>query len=405
MNFSLQLKARGWSPIILTPENPQFQIKDERLSEKVKDIEVIRLPIWEPFDVFHKLTGNKDRKNVQQGLVLEKEKRSFMDKFFVWVRGNLFIPDPRVFWVKKASSVAIDLVKSKEIGAVVTTGPPHSMHLIGRRVKRKTGVRWIADFRDPWSKWDVLDKLNTSALMMALHRKLERSVLEEADKVITVSNRLAQAFGEAEVLNNGITIPVLSSDATDDTYFTIGYFGMLNELRNPSQLWLVLDQLCREIPAFANRLRIRIGGIVAESIKHEILKLDELKNRVSFLGYLPHEEVQKEYTKCDILLLLLNKSDNSGWILPVKFFEYLAAKRMILCLGQRSSDLGDIMNGKGIGEILAYTDVNEIRAFVEDAFEHNRKPDTKTIRELISRFSHEALVLQLEKLLEQPNEY
>lgn len=400
MNYAIQLKDRGWDPIVLTPENPQFEIKDEALMERVAHIEVVKIPIWEPFALFHALTGNKERKNVQQGLVLEKSKKTLMDQLMVWIRGNIMVPDPRVFWVKSAAKKAIELIKKEGIETIITTGPPHSIHLIGRKVKRKTAIRWLADFRDPWSKWDVLKKLNTSAPVLDVHKKFERSVLQEADVSTTVSVRLAKAFGGIHVLHNGLTFENVNQEEPAFATFTIGYFGMLNELRNPRQLWHLLDQMCREYPVFANKLRIRIGGIVAESIKEEIEGLSMLQERVEFLGYLPHERIQEEYRKCNVLLLLLNKSSNSEWILPVKFFEYLAAKRMILCLGERKSDLGDLMNTRDIGEILAYTNIEEIRGFIEDAFENDRTPSDSDVDELLAQFSHQRLVEKLEQLIQ-----
>ncbi|WP_421763008.1 hypothetical protein [Ekhidna sp.] len=399
MNYAIQLNNRGWDPIILTPENPQFEIKDEKLLEKVKDIPVYKLPIWEPFNLFHKLTGNKDRKNVQQGLVLEKTTRSFKDKLMIWVRGNLLVPDPRVFWVRTASKKAISLVKEHDIGTVITTGPPHSMHLIGRRVRKATKVKWVADFRDPWSEWDVLEKLNTSTIIRGVHRKLESRVKEEADVAVTVSARLAQSFGGIEVLHNGVTSDALNKSELEFSNFTIGYFGMLNELRNPRQLWQLLDQMCRENQVFASKLRVRIGGIVSESIKEEIDELSELRSKVEFLGYLPHDSMQEEYRKCHVLLLLLNKSNNSNWILPVKFFEYLSARRMILGLGERKSDLGDLMNPKDVGEVLSYSEVDGIRNFLEDIFENERLPNDKDVTSLLREFSHENLVKKLEELI------
>ncbi|SNT11396.1 Glycosyltransferase involved in cell wall bisynthesis [Ekhidna lutea] len=400
LNFALQLKERGWEPMILTPENPQFDIKDERLLERVKDIPVFKLPIWEPFSLFHKLTGNKNRKNVQQGLVLEKTKKSFKDQLMIWIRGNLFIPDPRVFWVKSAARKASELVLELGIPTIITTGPPHSMHLIGRRVKKKTGIKWLADFRDPWSKWDVLEQLRTSSIAYSIHKKFERKVLKEADIATTVSNRLAQSFGGIEVLNNGITVKENSTAALPEANFTIGYYGMLNELRNPRQLWLLLDQMCRENQVFANKLKVRIGGIVAETIRDEIENLVTLKDKVEFLGYLPHEALHDEYAKCNVLLLLINKTDNSRWSLPIKFFEYLGANRMILCLGERKSDLGDLINDKDIGEILSYSEVDNIRGFLEEMFENDRLPRKEDSELLLSEFSHKNQASKLERLIE-----
>lgn len=399
MNFSIQLKKNGWEPIILTPENPQFEIRDEKLFEKVKDIKVHKLSIWEPFNLFHKLTGNKDRKNVQQGLVLEKSNKSLKDQLMVWIRGNLLVPDPRVFWVRKAAKEAIKLIKRESIDTIITTGPPHSIHLIGRKIKREIDVKWLADFRDPWSKWDVLDKLNTTSLVKSIHKKMELSVKKYADVSMTVSKRLAKSFNGVNVLHNGVTIENSNTSEPAFSNFTIGYFGMLNELRNPRQLWQLLDQMCRENQVFASKLRVRIGGIVAESIKEEIRELSELSSRVEFLGYLPHDAMQEEYSKCHMLLLLLNKSANSNWILPVKFFEYLGANRMILALGERKSDLGDLMNPKDIGEILSYSELDGIRSFIEDVFEHERLPNEEDVNALLWQFSHENLVKKLEKLI------
>ena len=403
MNFALRLQEKGWEPIILTPENPQFEIKDEQLVDRVKQLKTYKLPIWEPFQLFHKITGNKERQNVQQGLVMEKGQKSFTDKISVWIRGNVFIPDPRIFWVKKASDFAIDLIEREDISTVITTGPPHSIHLIGRRIKRKTGIKWLADFRDPWSKWDIQEKLKTSYLAMEIHKNLERSVLKESDIALTVSKRMAQSFGGIEVLTNGVTVPEIEEIEPLDEEFLIGYFGMLNELRNPTQLWMLLDQMCRENDAFSEKLKIRIGGIVSESIKEELLKYQELKSKVEFLGYLSHEAIQKEYKKCHLLLLLLNKSNNSEWILPLKLFEYLGAERTILCLGNQKSDLGEIINCNDIGEIFGYSDIELIRGFLEDMFENKRSPNSNDISTLIKEFSHEVLVEKLDLLLKKLN--
>ncbi len=399
MNFALQLEKKGWEPIILTPENPQFEIKDEQLTSRVKHLETHKVPIWEPFQLFHQITGGKERKNIQQGLVMEKNEKGVKERVAVWIRGNIFLPDPRVFWVRKAANFAIALSKKEKIAAIITTGPPHSMHLVGRRVKRKTRIKWLADFRDPWSQWDVLGKLNTSDLAMVVHKTLEASVLKKADRVITVSNRLAASFGGVEVVNNGVSAPIGDAEEVDETYFTIGYFGMLNELRNPKQLWMLLDQMCRENALFASKLRIRIGGIVSESIKTELDKFQKLKSRVQFLGYLSHNQVLKEYQKCNLLLLLLNKSANSQWILPVKFFEYLSAHRMILTLGPRESDLGDILSQRDIGEITSYGDIASMRVFIEDLFENGDLPSSKDVKELLQEFSHRQLVEKLDLIL------
>jgi len=399
MNYALQLKSRGWEPIILTPESPQFEIKDEKLMVRVADIPVCKAPIWEPVKFFHKLTGGKKKGKIQQGLALENSRKSFTDKISVWIRGNLFIPDPRVFWVRSATKKAIKIIREDDINLIITTGPPHSIHLIGRNIKRKTGIKWLADFRDPWSKWDVLKKLKTSLPVLCIHRRLERTVLKKADMVTTVSPRLAESLGNAKVLYNGITTELVHFSPIDSPSFIIGFFGSLNELRNPTLLWMTLDQLCDEDSGFACKLEIRVGGIIAESIKDELSGLKRLKSKITYLGYLPHDQIQNEYKKCNLLLLVLNKSDNAQFLLPVKFFEYLAAHRMILCIGEKFSDLGDLINGLSIGEIFDHSDVQQIKAFILDNFKNITYPDPSDVNILLKRFSHKRLVDKLEELL------
>lgn len=400
LNFTLQLQKRGWDLIVLTPENPQFEISDEKLLDRVKDVKTVKIPIWEPFNLFHKLTGNKDRKNVQQGLVLEKSKRSFKDKLMIWVRGNMLIPDPRVFWVKSASKKTIELIKEKGIETIITTGPPHSIHLIGRKVKRATGIKWLADFRDPWSKWDVLEKLNTSDFVRGIHRRMERSIVKEADVVTTVTDSFAETLnGDVNIIHNGVSLDYVSNDQVAGSDFTIGYFGLLNEMRNPSQLWQLLDQMCREDEVFEKRLKIRIGGIIAQPIKDEIQGLERLKHRVEFLGYLPHETVMQEYQKCNLLLLLQNKTNNSPWILPLKVFEYLAANRMILCLGDRKGEIGKLVSGKDVGDVFSHTEIDLIRSFIMDVFENDRYPNQTDRQSLLDQYNHDNLVEKLEKIL------
>ncbi|MFT6868433.1 MAG: glycosyltransferase involved in cell wall biosynthesis, partial [Cyclobacteriaceae bacterium] len=264
LHFAINLNKLGFEPVIYTPEKPQFEILDESIVDLVADIEVLKKPIWEPFAFFHKLTKNKNK--VTQGTVLEKPKQTLKDKLFIWIRGNFFIPDPRVFWVKPSVKFLGKYLLENKINTIITTGPPHSMHLIGLGLKKSINhLKWLADFRDPWSDWDILQKLNTSALAMSRHRFLEKRVLENANVVLTVSKRLGKSLQEkmndkvnVQVIMNGIA----SSHSEKPVYtsyekFVIGYFGMLNELRDPETLWLALEQLCAEKPEIHDRLEIR----------------------------------------------------------------------------------------------------------------------------------------------------
>ncbi|MCP4458482.1 MAG: glycosyltransferase family 4 protein [Cytophagales bacterium] len=401
LNYAIQLKNLGWEPIIYTPENPQFEIQDESLLERVKDIRVIKTSIWEPFQFFHRITGNSNRKNVQQGLVLEKKTQTLRDKLFVWIRGNLFVPDPRKYWVKPSVRFLIKFLQEENIQTIITTGPPHSMHLIGLGLKKKANISWIADFRDPWSQWDILEKLNTGSWAMRKQRKLESSVLKSAGKILTVSPHLQKSLAElgggdrVHLQYNGVS-EIKANEYPTSEVLTIGYFGMLNELRNPSELWGVLDEM-----ASSMKMDLRIGGVVAESIREEILSFSNLGKCTNFLGYLSHEEVKNEYAKCQILVLLLNRSNNAKWILPVKFFEYLAAKRWMLALGPTGSDLEAIAKEVATFGMMEYSDKTNIRNFIQKCRQSN--PDFSSSQNLLDRFSHANLATELEQILIEIN--
>ncbi|RED96633.1 glycosyltransferase family 4 protein [Marinoscillum furvescens] len=412
MHFALNLVKEGYEPIVFTPSNPQFDLTDQGLCDKVASIETITAPIWEPFNFFHNVTGGRNKQNVKQGLVLEKSKKSLLDSMIIWGRGNLFLPDPRVFWVNSSVKKLQKIIIQRDVDTIITTGPPHSVHLIGLKLKKlHSFVRWFADFRDPWSDWDVLDKLKVGRLARSYHQKMERKVLQNADQVITVSNRLASELAlkavtkkPIEVIANGISdhrTNINHQTSNTSNKFVVGYFGMLNELRDPSSFWDVLESLCKSHPDFHDALEIRIGGIVSQSIRERLEQNDILKSKVRFLGYLTHEEVFKEYANCSLLLLLLNKSSNAKWILPMKFFEYLTVAKPILALGPLDSDLAEIMEGKSIGRILEFDQQSEMRSFLLSIFSNTHQLNQEDYIGLLKAFSRSQQTKELTRLLDK----
>lgn len=408
MNFAINLQKMDWQPVIYTPSNPQFDIHDEQLLEEVSHIKVIKRPIWEPFNIFHRLTGNKNKENVKQGLVLEKSTKSWVDNLMVWIRGNLFVPDPRVFWVNSSVKFLNSFLQKESIDLVVTTGPPHSIHLIGLGLKEKNPrLKWVSDFRDPWSDWDVLPKLKVSSLMMMRHRKLERKVLKFSNKVLTVSQRLADSLQEKEPSSDIIVLPNGISDARiqhqsaskKQEKFVISYFGMLNEIRDPEVLWKLLEDLCEKNSEFHKKLEIRIGGIVAQSIQRRLETSAYLGDRTVFLGYLSHDEVFEEYQKASILLLLLNRSDNAKWILPMKFFEYLSVAKPILSLGLEDSELGEIFKKYPVGEMCDFDNTQQINNFILSNFEGQFEVDMESVKALLNQYSRTRQSEELAELL------
>lgn len=413
LKFSKYLPENGWEPIIFTPENPEFELKDNSLFKDVsKSIEVIKFPIWEPFGIYKKLFSKTTKGSLKQGIVIEKSKLTIGDKLSIWIRANLFIPDPRRFWVKPSVKFLKDFVIDNDINHIVTTGPPHSMHMIGLGLKKHhPNIKWIADFRDPWSDWDILEKLKVSDWAMKIHKNLEAKVMKECDVLLTVSKRLAKAF-EDKNLARKVTVITNGVDESDfnlthtrskEKKFRITHMGLLNEIRDPKTFWLALEELSFEDSNFAEDLEIVLAGMVSGSILTQLNENNTLKSKVRFLDYLSHEKVFEQYAEASILLLLLNQTNNSKWILPGKLYEYMFAKKSILCLGEKDSDVYDILEETKTGLLFKSNDKEGIKAFIMDKYA-DFKSETFTNGEIqISKYTRKNLAKDLASLLDHLN--
>lgn len=180
LKMSKYLPEYGWQPVVYTAENAEFPVDDPSLEKDVSpEAEVIRRPIVKPYNF----------------LGLKEKQKGWKGNLSVWVRGNLFIPDARCCWVKPSVKFLTEYLKEHPVDAIISTGPPHSMHLIALKLKEKLNIPWIADFRDPWTEIDYYDDLHLTKWADKKHHRLEREVLTKADKVVTVSSDGARRLG------------------------------------------------------------------------------------------------------------------------------------------------------------------------------------------------------------------
>ena len=406
LKFVKYLSKFGWTPVVVTPNDPDFEIQDDSLLRDVPTgTEVIKLPIWEPFGLYRKLFG---KKAVQKQGVVSSGNQSFLTKAALWVRGNIFIPDPRVFWVRPSVNYLTIYLKKNKIDVVVTTGPPHSVHLIGLELKKRTGIKWLADFRDPWSKWDVLSQLKLSKKSWKHHQRLEKDVLTSADHVLTVSRRLGE---ELKVLGASDNISVITNGYDVDDFkliqtgpndkFQIIHVGLLNTGRNPTELWNILEELCLEVEGFKNDLKVVLAGTIEDSVVNCVNKYIQLQPRVNVVDYISHEEVLQMYEQSAMLLLLVNQTDNAPWILPGKIFEYMMVKRPILALGETPSDANDLLLSAGYKPFLLYSDKSGIKARVLEAYVNYKQNPSQQVEVNVEQYSRQRLTQELSVLLDK----
>jgi glycosyltransferase involved in cell wall biosynthesis len=401
LKFAKYLPEAEWEPVIFTPENPDFDLKDETLLADVSSqLEVIKFPIWEPYQLLNKLRGKKE---THPGRVLEQKKQSWIEKAAIWLRANLIIPDPRVFWVKPSVKFLTDLVKSGQFQAIISTGPPHSMHLIGRDLKRKTGVFWLADFRDPWSQWEFLDKLPMQSFVRKKHADLEKSVLKEADIVSTISPTFQKDLNN--IVNRNISLLTNGFDPSDipsgfrpkqkkSGQLHLVYSGIIDSIRNPMAL---LKAMKEEFKPQKENVSFTFVGRVSDQVQEQIASDSWLKTHVHFAGYVSHEEVFRFYEKADALVLILTNTKNAQGNIPGKLFEYLATSIPVIALGDPDGDSSEILVAAGSDKVISHKDHLGIQACLRKLFEAEGKfQNTSTI----DHFSRKNLSFQLAKLLD-----
>jgi glycosyltransferase involved in cell wall biosynthesis len=398
LKFSKYLPENGWKPYIFTPDSPSFEIKDEDLFKDIHiETEVWKTPIWEPYTLKEKLFGKSESSNA--GII--QYKSSTKNKIMNWVRGNVFIPDPKVFWVKPSIKLLNKKIKEEGITHIVSTGPPHSMHLIALGLKKQNpDLKWVADFRDPWSELDLLNEFHLTKKSKQKYRKLEKEVLQNADVTLTVSETWVESFkrlfsNNVKLITNGFDVDDFEVRERENDKFIIGHFGLLNHLRNPKNLWKTLHDLCDENPDFNMKLEIRLSGNIDTEVLQNITQYFHLKNKVKVLGYLSHKEVLREYNESSVLLLLLFNSESGIGNYPGKIFEYFAAKRPILGFGPKESDTQKLMEKTESGNYHYYEDVN-LRENIISLFENKEE---FVASDEINNFTRKKLTKQLSVLL------
>lgn len=352
LKFAKYLPEFGWEPIVYTPENPEFVQFDESLNKDIStDITVLKNKIWEPYDAFRKLTGkNKKGFKQDQGIVFKDGKAGWKEKLAIWVRSNLMIPDPRKYWVTLSIKYLSQYLKDHPVDLIITTSPPHSLQLIGLGLKKRFNIPWIADFRDPWSNWDILrEQFNLSKSSLSKHIRLEKQVLQNADLTLTVSKTWEEEFKELGALHTAaITNGYDQEDFENISFeksnkFVIGHFGLINQYRNPKALWAALDQLIEENASFKSDFELNLTGVISSTVKEDIVRHKNLAKKTIFNPPVPHKEVLVAYKSCHLLLLLSNNSLNNNGHLPGKLFEYIGSKTPILGYTNKQSDCNQIL--------------------------------------------------------------
>ena len=404
LKFSKYFREFGWEPVIYTPLNPESQEIDPALEKDIpKKVEIIKTPIREPYGIYKRLTGRKPGDRLGVALMTDKKTSAWFGKLSLWIRSNLFIPDPKRFWIRPSIRFLTKYLSENKIDVIVTTGPPHSMHLIGLGLKKKTRIKWVADFRDPWTNIDFYHDLLLTKMADRHHRQLEKQVLLHADCIVTVSNSWAEEFRQlggkrVKTIMNGFDFePIIPIATSNEKKFSILHLGSIPLSRNPDNFWKVLSDLVQENPGFAASLQIKLIGKVDLKVI-ESLETNNLTDFLTYESFIPHEQTYHQLTSASVLLLIINNTPNSKGILTNKFYEYLSAHRPIVALGPVDGDASKILIDTQAGIIFNYSDTQGLKKHLLNLFEQYRNDNLNVDSGEIDRFSRKSLTAEMVQL-------
>lgn len=401
LKFVKYLRDFNIEPVVYTVDEAKYPIIDESLVNDVPDdIEVIKKAIWEPND----LLSIFKKKETKTSAGFLNPNPTFFGKILQYIRANYFIPDARKYWIKPSVKFLEKYLSENKIDAIITTGPPHSLHLIGLHLKKKTNVKWIADFRDPWTDIDYFHQLPLTKKAIKKHHQLEKEVLKNADASLVVGKTMKANY---EVFSDKIHVVANGYDSEEktnnqsvlDSKFSITHIGLMNADRNPKMLWTALAELSEKNTDFKNDLEIKLIGKLSDDVVTDLKKYD-FKN-VTRINYVPHKEVQQYQRASQVLLLAVNNVPSAKGIITGKIFEYLQAKRPILAIGPEDGDLGEILAKTNAGTIVDFDKKEKLKKVVSDLYKKYQQNSLTVSSVNIEQYHRKELTKQLSIILKQ----
>ncbi|MFA8299581.1 MAG: glycosyltransferase family 4 protein [Hyphomicrobiales bacterium] len=408
LKFVKYCKEFGWEPIVYAPLNPEYPSYDKSFEKDIpNDTTILRKEVWEPYTLYKRFVGRKKNDTIKIAFSSQKKKKGITEKISIWLRANLFIPDARCFWIKPSIKYLSKYIESNSIDAVVSTGPPHSTHMIARGLQKKFSIPWLADFRDPWTQVCYFKTLSPGKLAFAIHRKWELDILKNADVVTAASEGFERGF--QELLNREYNVVHNGFDADDfsivdgiqpDSKFTFVYAGSMSADRNPITLWKVLSDLCKEVEDFSSNLAIKVFGIPDITIE-ESVKENDLSDNVFFSGFVSYEEILKQEKKAQVLFANSSTNDEDNHVIPGKMYEYLAIGRPILYLGKEDSEASKLLSQTNAGIAINNDNYTKLKSQITDwytAYKSTGKLETNTTS--LEKYTRKYLSREFAKLLD-----
>ena len=398
LKFVKYLRDFDIEPVIYTVDNPGYAINDKSLINEIPNsIETLRQPIFEPNSILNFFGTKTNRESA--GFL--NPNPNFIGKVIQYIRANYFIPDARKFWIKPSVKFLSNYLEKNPVDVIITTGPPHSLHLIGLHLKKKKDIKWISDFRDPWTEIDYFHQMPLNKKAKKKHHQLEREVLKNSDSVIVVGNTMRDQYlketDKVVTISNGFDTSDNKEVSHLDIFFSITHVGMMNADRNPSDLWKILKEICLENPDFKSDLKIRLIGKIAKEVSHDLNIFDSGITEV--VDYVSYAEVKKYQLETQVLLLCINNVPSARGIITGKIFEYLQAKRPILAIGPEDGDAAEILKNTNSGSIFGFENKQKLKQHILELYKDYKKNQLIVNSENIEQYHRRELTRKLAHLV------
>ena len=359
VKFIKYFKNQNIDPYIISvdPDFASYPVIDKSLINDIpENTNVYLTKTNEPYSIYKKINNNQ---TPYAGFANEG-RPNFLQKIARFVRGNFFIPDSRKGWNDFAYMKAVKVLEKENIDTVITTSPPHSTQLIGLKLKETLNIKWIADLRDPWTDIYYYKSMLHTKWAKRKDLNYEKAVIEKSDKIVVVSDSIKQLLinksnliqeSKIHVIPNGFDEEDFSVSSTNkNNKFLLSYVGTITKD-------YPLDSIKKSITNL--NINLEFTGKADHPTKHLLNEIAGFNNHVK------HKESINLLLASDMLLLVIPKIANNKGILTGKLFEYLGARKPILCIGPIDGDAAKIIQECKAGKTFDYSDENGIYEFIE----------------------------------------
>ena len=352
----------GWQSVVLTVKEDSFTQTDESFAKDLsQDLNVIRSKTYEPFKIYKKFTGKKADDQLIASETISTSNKGLTHRISIWLRMNLFIPDARMGWYWPAVAAGKKIIDKENIDAIVTIGPPHTTHLVGKKLSRKFNVPFVPVFIDPWIDIVYYKNFNRNRVTLKIDNHLEKSVLENAKAVIFVTETMRTDYlNKYEFLSNKSQVLYWGYNEEDFENVTfqkekrdakvLVHAGNIFTYQNPKNFWKEI----KKNNLRGNTINIKFIGTVDPDIRRTISE-EGLDNVTEYLGFLPYYEMLKEICDADFLLVCATEPRH----VPGKLFEYIRTGNPIIVFGDNNDEVKKLLEHSNSGMIFQYSETGE----------------------------------------------